>query len=309
MGRVASMDDVSLASFLRVLGTGSTGTVWLVENQNHDGHQVEAEWNALKVSPVSETARSEQAVLAKLRQPFIIQFYGSTCDLFKSYMLVEACFFGDLASLLRPGEDKRKVLSEDRTRDIAVRIVSALDYIHSLSIVYRDLKPENIILDDKGLIKLVDFGLAKATTEMCYTMCGTVEYLAPEVVQVQGHHAAVDCVDWSKLTLPTSKPDVSVQRPILRQKTSWKLLSLEPTSPKSCRKHENATGGLETTGTESMTAFQRTSGTLESQQGYVPGEVILNTRKHVSSHPSDGASKGRRSSHDDVGVVELFCMV
>jgi len=420
MGRVASVDDVSLASFLRVLGTGSTGTVWLVENQNHDGHQVEAEWNALKVSPVSETARSEQAVLAKLRQPFIIQFYGSTCDLFKSYMLVEACFFGDLASLLRPGEDKRKVLSEDRTRDIAVRIVSALDYIHSLSIVYRDLKPENIILDDKGLIKLVDFGLAKATTEMCYTMCGTVEYLAPEVVQVQGHHAAVDwwalgvciyemlhgrtpfsdvngriehdeapidvcrrithpdfkveydcalskdatscikrllrrkpatrlgsgggcevrahawfaSVDWSKLTLPTSKPDVSVQRPILRQKTSWKLLSLEPTSPKSCRKHENATGGLETTGTESMTAFQRfsgpraadddipttgapyatlppgrTSGTLESQQGYVPGEVILNTRKHVSSHPSDGASKGRRSSHDDVGVVELFCMV
>ncbi|KAL3892770.1 MAG: hypothetical protein SGPRY_014804, partial [Prymnesium sp.] len=107
-------------------------------------------------------------------------------------MLLEACFFGDLASLLRPTENTRKVLSEHRTRDIAARMVSALDYIHSLGIIYRDLKPENIILDDRGLVKLVDFGLAKASTEACYTMCGTVEYLAPEVVQMQGHHHPVD---------------------------------------------------------------------------------------------------------------------
>lgn len=185
-------DRVPLASFLRVLGTGSSGTVWLVAGAESEGQRAESEWHALKVCPAAETARTEQIVLAKLRQPFIIQFHGATCDPFKSYMLLEACFFGDLASLLRPSEGKRKILSEQRTRDIAARIVSALDYIHGLGIVYRDLKPENIILDDRGLIKLVDFGLAKATTALCYTMCGTPEYLAPEVVQMQGHQRQVD---------------------------------------------------------------------------------------------------------------------
>ena len=120
--------------------------------------------HALKVSPFAATARSEQNLLAELRQSFIIQFYGATCDHFKSYMLLEACFFGDLASLLRSGHARTgKVLDEGRTRDIAVRLVSALEYIHGRGVLYRDLKPENIILDDRGLIKLVDFGLAKVS--------------------------------------------------------------------------------------------------------------------------------------------------
>jgi len=194
MVRVPADDEVSLASFLKVLGTGSSGTVWLVTTQDEESEEAYEEWFALKVSPAAATARSEQSLLATLHHPYIIQFHGATCDPFKSFMLIEACFFGDLASLLRCGQTdgRRNVLSEGRARDIAVRVVSALEYMHGRGIVYRDLKPENIILDDRGLIKLVDMGLAKATTDACYTLCGTAEYLAPEVVQLQGHRAEVD---------------------------------------------------------------------------------------------------------------------
>lgn len=75
-----------------------------------------------------------------------------------------------------------------------------LEYLHEKQggIAYRDLKPENVLLDEEGHIKLVDFGFAKklGSTEgkliETYTMCGTPEYLAPEVILNKGHTTAVD---------------------------------------------------------------------------------------------------------------------
>jgi len=56
----------------------------------------------------------------------------------------------------------------------------------------RDLKPENILIDDEGYLKLTDFGFAKYVEGRTYTLCGTPEYLAPEMLLNKGHGKPVD---------------------------------------------------------------------------------------------------------------------
>lgn len=71
-------------------------------------------------------------------------------------------------------------------------IVVTFEFLHSLKIAYRDLKPENLLIDRDGHIKLTDFGFAKKIDDKSYTLCGTPEYLAPEVILGQGHNHGVD---------------------------------------------------------------------------------------------------------------------
>ena len=66
------------------------------------------------------------------------------------------------------------------------------EYMHSKNIIYRDLKPENILIDEEGYLKLTDFGFAKFCEGKTYTLCGTPEYLAPEVLLNKGHSKPVD---------------------------------------------------------------------------------------------------------------------
>ena len=76
------------------------------------------------------------------------------------------------------------MIMEDSARFYLCQIVCALEYLHSMDIVYRDLKTENIMLDEDGNIKLIDFGLSKIFEDgrtLTQTFCGTVEYMAPEV--------------------------------------------------------------------------------------------------------------------------------
>lgn len=60
------------------------------------------------------------------------------------------------------------------------------EYLHSKNIIYRDLKPENILIDKTGYLKLTDFGFAKVCEGRTYTLCGTPEYLAPEILLNKG---------------------------------------------------------------------------------------------------------------------------
>ena len=80
----------------------------------------------------------------------------------------------------------------------AASVAVALEYLHTYHIVYRDLKPENILLDAQGYIKVVDFGFAKTVHpgERTWTLCGTPEYLAPEIILRRGHDK---CADWWSL--------------------------------------------------------------------------------------------------------------
>ncbi len=99
-----------------------------------------------------------------------------------------------------------KKFTEQMTRFYAAEITLALDALHSFDVVYRDLKPENILLDEEGHIKLADFGLAKEgvhdAAEGAHSLCGTPEYLSPEVLDRQGHGFAVDWYVYFCLMLP-----------------------------------------------------------------------------------------------------------
>ena len=142
--------------------------------------------------------RHERAVLADVAgHPFITNLLASFSDRDSLYMLLDYVPGGELFSYLR----KLRRFDEPVARFYAAEIVLVLEYLHEHQggVAYRDLKPENLLLDRDGHIKLVDFGFAKRLghhKDDCpvetYTLCGTPEYLAPEVIHNKGHTTAVD---------------------------------------------------------------------------------------------------------------------
>ncbi|CAG8768468.1 18312_t:CDS:2, partial [Gigaspora rosea] len=93
---------------------------------------------------------------------------------------------------LRKKSNSAGRFTTDMTRFYAAEIVLAIEYLHSKDIIYRDLKPENLLLDCRGHVKITDFGFAKRIEDRTWTLCGTPEYLAPEIIQSKGHGKPVD---------------------------------------------------------------------------------------------------------------------
>jgi serine/threonine protein kinase len=89
---------------------------------------------------------------------------------------------GELFTLLR----NLGTFSEEHAKFYTAQIVTIFEYLHSKEIIYRDLKPENILLQNNGYIKLTDFGFAKVIKGKTYTLCGTPEYLSPEIILNKG---------------------------------------------------------------------------------------------------------------------------
>lgn len=136
--------------------------------------------------------RHEREILGEVSgHPFITNLLASFSDHDCLYLLLDYVPGGELFSYLR----KFRRFDQGMARFYAAEIVLVLEYLHEKQggVAYRDLKPENLLLDEEGHIKLVDFGFAKrlGSTET-YTLCGTPEYLAPEVIHNKGHTTAVD---------------------------------------------------------------------------------------------------------------------
>ena len=89
---------------------------------------------------------------------------------------------------------KARTFSEEKVRFYGAQIALALEYLHKKGIIYRDLKPENILMDENGYLKLADFGMAKKLNdnEKAMSFCGTPEYLAPEIITMEGHDKMAD---------------------------------------------------------------------------------------------------------------------
>ncbi|CDS02854.1 hypothetical protein LRAMOSA00257 [Lichtheimia ramosa] len=172
------------------LGTGTFGRVYLTRFRSTN------KFYAMKVLKKSEVVRLKQVehllwekqILASVRFPFIVDLFCAFQDNTNLYMLLEYVVGGELFSHLR----RAGRFTNDMTRFYASEIVLAIEYLHSKNIVYRDLKPENLLIGHDGHICLTDFGFAKIIQDRTWTLCGTPEYLAPEVIQSKGHGKAVD---------------------------------------------------------------------------------------------------------------------
>ena len=132
---------------------------------------------------------SEYTILASIFHPFIVELKGvNFTDPSYLYFILEYIPGGEMFTLLR---DKNS-FPANQAKFYAAHIVTIFDYLHSKNIIYRDLKPENILIQPSGFLKLTDFGFAKYITGQTYTLCGTPEYLAPEIIANKGHGKPVD---------------------------------------------------------------------------------------------------------------------
>lgn len=104
------------------------------------------------------------------------------------YFMLEFVAGGELFTYLR-GVGK---LDTEHAACYAAQVALVFEDLHSKNIIYRDLKPENLLISEDGFLKLTDFGFAKIVETRTFTLCGTPEYLAPEILLNQGHGKPVD---------------------------------------------------------------------------------------------------------------------
>lgn len=137
----------------------------------------------------AEHVINEKNVLCSISSPFVIRVMDTFQDPNYLYIAMELVVGGELFNLLRA----KKKFSESETQFFAAEVASALFHLHSMLIVFRDLKPENILVHRTGHIKLTDFGFAKYLKgEKTKTVCGTSEYMAPEIIKKEAYGLSVD---------------------------------------------------------------------------------------------------------------------
>uniref|UniRef100_G1SI78 non-specific serine/threonine protein kinase n=2 Tax=Oryctolagus cuniculus TaxID=9986 RepID=G1SI78_RABIT len=187
--------DPSQFELLKVLGQGSYGKVFLVRKvKGSDAGQLYA-MKVLKKATlkVRDRVRSkmERDILAEVNHPFIVKLHYAFQTEGKLYLILDFLRGGDLFTRL----SKEVMFTEEDVKFYLAELALALDHLHGLGIIYRDLKPENILLDEEGHIKITDFGLSKEAIDhdkRAYSFCGTIEYMAPEVVNRRGHAQSAD---------------------------------------------------------------------------------------------------------------------
>ncbi|KAI5188985.1 protein kinase X [Nematocida minor] len=181
---------------VRLLGEGSFGKVFLVAFEGLASVKMKKLY-ALKViskarvisNNLTSHIYNEKMTMLAVHSPFCVRLYSTFQDEKHLFLVMEYVPGGDLFFYMK----EIVKFSIKRTRFYIAEILVALEGLHTLGIIYRDLKPENILLDEKGHIKLADFGSSKQLYEpITWTLCGTPEYMAPELVMNRGHGFEVD---------------------------------------------------------------------------------------------------------------------
>ncbi|CAK9043383.1 unnamed protein product [Durusdinium trenchii] len=140
-------------------------------------------------SGMQNSVMSEKNVQLMCDSPFIVKLYETYNGTQNLYFLLELALGGELYATYNK---KGLFGKEPHARFYTAGVVLAFEHMHSKKIVFRDLKPENILLNEHGLVKLTDMGLAKVVVGKTYTTCGTPDYFAPELIASAGHSHPVD---------------------------------------------------------------------------------------------------------------------
>ncbi|XP_071737473.1 serine/threonine-protein kinase Aurora-3-like isoform X1 [Rutidosis leptorrhynchoides] len=182
-----SIDDFEIG---RPLGKGKFGRVYLAR-ESKSKYIV-----ALKVIfkeqiekyRLQHQLKREMAIQTSLRHPHVLRLYGWFHDAERIFLILEYAHGGELYGELR----RSGHLSEEQAATYIASLTQALAYCHEKHVIHRDIKPENLLLDHEGRLKIADFGWSVQSKNKRHTMCGTLDYLAPEMVENKAHDYAVD---------------------------------------------------------------------------------------------------------------------
>lgn len=203
--------DVSKFKMKCILGSGSFGVVIAAEYREGDEVQLYA-LKALSKLSIIETgqlrhALDERKLLATMNSPFVLKLFGTYQTPHQVIMVTEQLIYGDLWSVIYEVSPyaEQEGLSLPLATFYCANLTLGLSHIHDHGVVFRDLKPENILLAANGYLRIIDFGFAKKVPyakidangiskiyAKTYTLCGTPEYLAPEIIFNLGHDQSAD---------------------------------------------------------------------------------------------------------------------
>jgi p70 ribosomal S6 kinase len=177
---------------LKLLGTGAFGKVVLVQNR------LSKELYAMKVISKKllrkknnvQYMKSERQILTKVKHPFLVGLKFAFQSETKLFLVMSFLSGGELFLHLR----RRGLILEHEVEFYLGEMILAMEFLHHQGIIHRDLKPENVLLRHDGHICITDFGLAKeiGDGQSARTLCGTSEYMAPEMLTRTGYGKAVD---------------------------------------------------------------------------------------------------------------------
>lgn len=222
-----------------IIGRGAFGLVKLVmdkESKKYYAMKSLIKHNIIKKQHQKHLVQ-EIRMMENLDHEMIIRLRKKWQDDRYIYFLTEVCSGGDLYQEIK----RAKGFSEEVCKFYVACLISMFSHLRSKNIVYRDLKPENVLLDDDGYLKLIDFGLAKELKggQKANTICGTPEYVAPEILLNEGYGPSVDT--WSigilvyeMITTSTpfaAKSSKSVLSNILQKKIQFSSKKFEKVSP------------------------------------------------------------------------------